>query len=50
MKAGEIILLKIINSAINQELLFGVANHKITVTVDAAYTKTFTTNVIMIAS
>ncbi|KAA3471878.1 laccase-13-like [Gossypium australe] len=50
VEAGETILLRIINSALNQELYFGVANHKLTVVaVDASYTKPFTTNVIMIA-
>ncbi|XP_038707867.1 laccase-3-like [Tripterygium wilfordii] len=48
--SGETILLRIINSAMNQELFFAVANHKLTVVgVDASYTKRFTTNVIMIA-
>ncbi|KAE8712747.1 hypothetical protein F3Y22_tig00110234pilonHSYRG00154 [Hibiscus syriacus] len=48
--AGETILLRIINSAMNQEMFFGVANHKLTVVaVDASYTKPFATNVIMIA-
>ncbi|MBA0552784.1 hypothetical protein Golob_023563 [Gossypium lobatum] len=50
VEAGETILLRIINSALNQELFYGVANHKLTVVaVDASYTKPFTTNVIMIA-
>lgn len=50
VESGETILLRIINAAMNQELFFGVANHKLTVVaVDAAYTKPFTTNVIMIA-
>ncbi|GLU11930.1 hypothetical protein SLE2022_286480 [Rubroshorea leprosula] len=49
VESGETILLRIINSALNQELFFGVANHKMTVVaVDAAYTKPFTTNVIKI--
>ncbi|KAE8688816.1 Laccase-3 [Hibiscus syriacus] len=49
VKAGETILLRIINSALNQEMFFGVANHKLTVVaIDAAYTKPFATNVIMI--
>ncbi|GAV58668.1 Cu-oxidase domain-containing protein/Cu-oxidase_2 domain-containing protein/Cu-oxidase_3 domain-containing protein [Cephalotus follicularis] len=49
VEAGEAILLRIINSAMNQELFFGVANHKLTVvSVDSAYTKPFTTSVIMI--
>ena len=50
MGSGETILLRVINSALNQELFFGVANHILTVVaVDAAYTKPFTTSVIMIA-
>lgn len=50
VQSGETILLRIINAAMNQELFFSVANHKLTVVaVDAAYTKPFTTNVIMIA-
>ncbi|KAJ6878313.1 hypothetical protein NC651_030910 [Populus alba x Populus x berolinensis] len=48
--SGETILLRVINSGLNQELFFGVANHRLTVVaVDAAYTKPFTTSVIMIA-
>ncbi|KAJ9167496.1 hypothetical protein P3X46_022144 [Hevea brasiliensis] len=48
--SGETILLRIINSALNQELFFAVADHRLTVvSVDAAYTKPFTTSVIMIA-
>ncbi|KAK2642507.1 hypothetical protein Ddye_024270 [Dipteronia dyeriana] len=47
--SGETILLRVINSAMNQELFFGVANHKLTVVgVDSSYTKPFTTSVIMI--
>ncbi|KAL5747091.1 hypothetical protein ACOSQ2_024388 [Xanthoceras sorbifolium] len=47
--SGETILLRIINSALNQELFFGVANHKLTVVgVDSSYTKPFTTSVIML--
>ncbi|KAK3206613.1 hypothetical protein Dsin_020659 [Dipteronia sinensis] len=49
VESGETILLRVINSAMNQELFFGVANHKLTVVgVDASYTKPFTTSVIMI--
>ncbi|KDP45752.1 hypothetical protein JCGZ_17359 [Jatropha curcas] len=48
--SGETILLRIINSAMNQELFFAIANHKMTVVeVDAAYTKPFTTSVIVIS-
>lgn len=50
MASGETILLRVINAALNQELFFTIANHKLTVVaVDAAYTKPFTTSVIMIA-
>ncbi|KAA0060019.1 hypothetical protein IC582_027571 [Cucumis melo] len=49
VNSGETILLRIINSALNQELFFSIANHQMTVVaVDAAYTKPFATNVIMI--
>lgn len=49
MIPGETILLRIINAALNQELFFSVANHQMTVVgVDAAYTRPFATNVIMI--
>lgn len=49
VEQGETVLLRIINSALNQELFFGVANHKLTVVAtDAAYTKPFTTDVIVI--
>ncbi|EXB78522.1 hypothetical protein L484_011146 [Morus notabilis] len=47
--SGETILLRLINSALNQELFFAIANHKMTVVAaDALYTKPFTTQVIMI--
>lgn len=49
MGSGEIVLLRVINSALNQELFFAVANHKLTVVAaDASYTKPFSTNVIML--
>ncbi|KAG2672985.1 hypothetical protein I3760_13G068000 [Carya illinoinensis] len=49
IESGETVLLRIISSALNQELYFAIANHKMTVVgVDAAYTKPFTTNVVMI--
>ncbi|XP_054794908.1 laccase-3-like [Prosopis cineraria] len=49
VEAGETILLRIINSALEQELFFSVANHRMTVVgTDATYTKPFTTRVIMI--
>ncbi|CAN0903902.1 LAC3 [Linum grandiflorum] len=47
--AGETVLLRIMNAAMNQELFFSVANHKLTVVeADASYTKPFTTSVIMV--
>ncbi|XP_004490661.1 laccase-3-like [Cicer arietinum] len=47
--AGETILLRIINSGLNQELFFSIANHRMTVVaMDAAYTKPSTTTVLMI--
>ncbi|KAG9141144.1 hypothetical protein Leryth_001640 [Lithospermum erythrorhizon] len=46
---GETVLLRVINAALNQELFFTVANHRLTVVGnDAAYNKPFTTNVIMV--
>ncbi|TKY56532.1 Laccase-3 protein [Spatholobus suberectus] len=49
VEAGETILLRIINSALNQELYFAIANHRMTVVAtDAAYAKPFPTNVLMI--
>ncbi|KAI4305387.1 hypothetical protein L6164_028757 [Bauhinia variegata] len=49
VEAGETILLRIISSTLNQELYFSIANHQITVVgTDAAYTKPFTTRVLMI--
>lgn len=47
--SGDRILLRVINSALNQQLFFSVANHKLTVVgADAAYTKPFTTTVLMV--
>ncbi|KAF7147128.1 hypothetical protein RHSIM_Rhsim03G0147700 [Rhododendron simsii] len=47
--AGETNLLRVINSGMNQQLFFTVANHKLTVVgADASYLKPFTTNVIML--
>ncbi|KAK4278525.1 hypothetical protein QN277_016361 [Acacia crassicarpa] len=49
VEPGETILLRIINSALEQELFFTVANHRMTVVgTDATYTKPFTTGIIMI--
>ncbi|XP_022848908.1 laccase-12-like [Olea europaea var. sylvestris] len=50
VKSGETILLRVINAALNQQLFFSVANHKLTVVeADANYHKPFTTRVIMVA-
>lgn len=49
IKTGETALLRVVNSALNQELFFKVANHKLTVVgADASYVKPFTTSVIML--
>ncbi|XP_028804896.1 laccase-3-like [Neltuma alba] len=49
VEPGETILLRIINSALEQELFFTVANHRMTVVgTDASYTKPSTTRVVMI--
>ncbi|CAH8384820.1 unnamed protein product [Eruca vesicaria subsp. sativa] len=49
INVGETILLRVINSALNQPLFFTVANHKLTVVgADASYLKPFTTNVIVL--
>lgn len=46
---GETNLLRVVNSALNQELFFKVANHKLTVVgADASYVKPFTTSVLML--
>ncbi|VFQ90608.1 unnamed protein product [Cuscuta campestris] len=47
--SGETSLLRIINSALNQQLFFSVANHILTVVgADASYVKPFRTSVIML--
>ncbi|KAL3652272.1 high-affinity glucose transporter [Castilleja foliolosa] len=47
--SGETNLLRVVNSALNQELFFKVANHKLTVVgADASYVKPFTTSVLML--
>ncbi|CAM8961447.1 hypothetical protein QQ045_003186 [Rhodiola kirilowii] len=47
VQTGQTVLLRIVNAALNQELFFSVANHRLTVVgADAEYTKPFTTNVI----
>ncbi|CAM8883481.1 unnamed protein product [Rhodiola kirilowii] len=49
VESGKPILLRIINAALNQELFFAVAKHKlIVVGADATYMKPFTTNIIEI--
>lgn len=46
---GDTVLLRVINAALNQQLFFSVANHQLTVVgADAAYSKPFTTRVIMV--
>ncbi|KAL6126800.1 hypothetical protein ACLB2K_074845 [Fragaria x ananassa] len=47
--SGETNLLRVINAALNQQLFFTVANHKLTVvSADASYTKPFTTTTLML--
>ncbi|KAL0402954.1 UNVERIFIED_CONTAM: Laccase-12 [Sesamum radiatum] len=47
--AGETNLLRVVNSGLNQQLFFKVANHKLTVVgADASYVKPFTTSVLML--
>ncbi|XP_020214302.1 laccase-3 [Cajanus cajan] len=47
--AGDTIMLRIISSALNQELFFSIANHTMTVVgTDAAYTKPFRTKLLVI--
>lgn len=49
VKPGETSLLRVINAALNQELFFSVANHKLTVVgADASYLKPFMASVIML--
>jgi len=49
VKAGETNLLRVMNSAMNTDLFFSVANHTMTVVaVDALYTKPLQTNVLML--
>lgn len=50
MVKGKTYLLRIINAALNEDLFFKIAGHKLTVVeVDAAYTKPFQTETIVIA-
>nr|GLL40358.1 vacuolar amino acid transporter 1-like [Ipomoea trifida] len=47
--SGDTNLLRVINAALNQQLFFSVANHKLTVVgANASYVKPFTTSVIML--
>lgn len=47
---GKTYMLRIINAALNEELFFKIANHKLTVVeVDATYVKPFQTNTVVIA-
>ncbi|KAM7527618.1 hypothetical protein LguiB_031028 [Lonicera macranthoides] len=47
--SGDSVLLRVINAALNQQLFFTVANHRLTVVAaDAVYTKPFTTTTIML--
>lgn len=49
VKPGTTYLLRMINAALNDELFFSIANHKLTVVeVDALYVKPFTTDIILI--
>nr|CAD1817698.1 unnamed protein product [Ananas comosus var. bracteatus] len=49
VESGKTYMLRIINAALNEELFFKVAGHKLTVVeVDAIYTKPFTTDTILI--
>lgn len=50
VEQGKTYLLRVINSALNDELFFGIAGHNLTVVeIDAVYTKPFTTQAILIA-
>ncbi|CAA7032274.1 unnamed protein product [Microthlaspi erraticum] len=50
VRPGKTYMLRIINAALNEELFFKIAGHKLTVVeVDAAYTKPFKTDTVLIA-
>lgn len=50
MHPGKTYLLRIVNAALNEELFFKIAGHQLTVVeVDAAYTKPFKTDTLLIA-
>ncbi|KAJ0789000.1 putative laccase [Helianthus annuus] len=47
--SGETSLIRVINAALNQQLFFAIANHKLTVVgADGSYVKPFTTSVLML--
>ncbi|KAL4556939.1 hypothetical protein LXL04_035106 [Taraxacum kok-saghyz] len=47
--SGDTKLIRVINAALNQQLFFTIANHKLTVVgADASYVKPFTTSVLML--
>ncbi|KAL7582669.1 laccase-12 [Lactuca sativa] len=49
MGSGETNLIRVINAALNQQLFFTIAGHKLTVVgADASYVKPFTTSVLML--
>lgn len=50
VEQGKTYLLRLINSALNDELFFAIANHNMTVVeIDAVYTKPFSTQALLIA-
>ncbi|CAN1853596.1 IRX12 [Linum perenne] len=50
VEAGKTYMLRLINAALNEELFFKIAGHKLTVVeVDATYVKPFKTDVVLIA-
>lgn len=50
VEPGKTYMLRIINAALNEELFFKIAGHKLTIVeVDAAYTKPFKTDTILVA-
>ncbi|CAH9088651.1 unnamed protein product, partial [Cuscuta epithymum] len=50
VEQGKTYLLRIVNAALNDELLFALSDHNMTVVeIDAVYTKPFSTNAILIA-
>lgn len=50
MVQGKTYMLRIINAALNHQLFFGIANHTMkVVAIDASYTETYTTDVVVLA-